>query len=480
MNTLNDLEFKNKRTEKLHKKLLRIDKGNYQKFLNNTLADFFEGGDNGKNDNIKIYFDCFQFIELYSRSNKKRIERIFAKFIDLCQTSDRKYTSLKNTADEIIQKIVDKVDHSFVTLLTDFNIQLTMSLDCIGPNLFKIIFNCWLSDFAKYKYWIYACPNVIKELEVIRKFQKGKNFLNFSKTAGIQRKRIMLRKHTHAIYKEINNYLSSIAPGIFISIYKKIPGTLIASYVVIPEFIVTKHYTVYLEQEQTKFFDSIITFDGSCERFVDNDSGNAFIPLMSDIMAEDDTVMKFFATNDSLPSGMAWVNIVYFLLHNQNMLIEILKNTHYENDIYGKTINIKEFKKKMRKIGPLLELIKSSYGSKIFSFEHHKEQYNKYTMILDEDLIIPFYDEFRGRIDNLLKTMETEIISVKEIYFDNYNEINNKINHQLQLIAIIMALFTFLQAFFQCQGIRDNKKIEDHPPVNGNTSETVIIKQTGK
>jgi len=165
-------DFKNKKTEKLHKKLLKKDKGDFQQFLDSKLVDLFDGGYNGKNNDTTIKFDCFQAIELYSRANKKKIEKMFSKFVTLCNDNEGKYRRLKNDANENVQKIIDRVDHSYTAWLIDFRLKcnlkyvsfITMTLDCMGPNLFKLVFNCSLSDLAKYKYWLYACLNVQKEL----------------------------------------------------------------------------------------------------------------------------------------------------------------------------------------------------------------------------------------------------------------------------------------------------------------------------
>jgi len=89
----------------------------------------------------------------------------------------------------------------------------------------------------------------------------------------------MLMKHTRNIYKEINKYLSSIAPGIFTNVYKKIPCTMIALYETVPEFIITKNYAVYIDPERTSFFDAIITSGGQYDRYIDKNCGNTFIPL---------------------------------------------------------------------------------------------------------------------------------------------------------------------------------------------------------
>jgi hypothetical protein len=480
---MDKLEFKNKKTKTIHERLLKNDKGNYQNFLNSSLPDLFYRGSNGINDSIKISFDSFQAIELYSRSNKKNIEKMFSNFVNLCEKGNKKYSLLRSMANENVEKIVEKVNDSYLALLTDFKIicnlkyisHVNMTLECMGPSLVKIIFNCTLTDFARYYYWMYACPNVPKELDIKRKIHFGKTTLNFIKTIGLQRKKNMLREHTIKIYKEISKYISSIAPGIFSNIYKKIPCTLIASYVAIPEYILTKNYSILIEQVDTSFFDNIINFNGNCERFVDNDSGNAFIPLKSDILSNDDIIMKYFGANSNLPSGMAWLNVIYFILRSQNTLIEMLKSAYYESDIYGKEIDIKQFKKKMRKISPLLKLIKSSYGSKVFSFDYLYETYNKYIYKIGDDYSIKFLDEYKKRIDYLLNSMEVEIASIKEIYYDNYNEINSKINIKLQWIAIFIAIITILQAFFQCQGNkRDNEIKHPHPQIEKDYSPIII------
>ena len=74
---MESIEFMNKRTEKIHRRLLKFDKGDYQKYLDSTVTDFFEGGDNGKNNNTTIEFDYFQAIELYNRANRKKVEKSF-------------------------------------------------------------------------------------------------------------------------------------------------------------------------------------------------------------------------------------------------------------------------------------------------------------------------------------------------------------------------------------------------------------------
>jgi len=456
---MNDLDFKNKMTEKLHKKLLKIDKGDYQNFLDKTINEIFDGGYNGIFNNTRITFDSFQAIEVYSRSNKKNIEKIFKNFMKLCKKNEKKYSNLKNAAAEYVYKIAEKIDYSYVGIITEFIIncnlkyisQITMSIDCSGSNLFKLIFNCRLTDFAKYKYWIYACPNVIRELEIKKEYHIGKQIINLIKTTGNQRKRQILHKHTHNIYKEINKYLSTIAPGIFSNIYKKIPSTMIATFDIIPEYLITKNYAVYINQKHSNFFDDVILSNNQYERFVMEEKGNSFITIKSDLMPNNDIIMKYFRKDISLPTDLAWINIIYYILHDQNHLIEMLKNDHYENHLYGKTINIKEYKKKMRKIEPLLRIINTSYNSEEYDLKYNYYRYNEFAMKFNKDNIIRFYDDYKKRIDYYLNKVEKEVILIKEIYFNNYTEVNSNINKKLLWISAVMAFIAIFQVWTQCQ-----------------------------
>jgi len=466
-------DYKNNYTKKIHEKLIKTDKGEYQKYLYNTFSEYFDGGNNEILNNAKISFDCFQAIEVYSRTNKKKVEKIFSKLVKLCRNNVYKYSNLRNVANENIYKIIDRTDHSYIAKLIEFKINcelkyisyINLTLDCIGPNLFKFIFNCELTDFAKYKYWLYACPNVLTELEIKRELALGK--INISKITGNQRKRSMLKKHTHNIYNEINRYIASIAPGIFTNIYKKIPCTMSAVYDIQNEYIITESYVIYNELKRTNFFNNIHTFNRQNDRYINNDNGNTFIPIKYDIMPDDDILMMYYRTNNLLPSDMAWINIVYFLLHEQKNLIEMLKNEHYENDIYGKTIKIKDYKNKMRKIEPLLSLIKTSFNPDKFSFKDYYNTYNDYVMSFDDENKIYFYNEYKERIDYLLREIDKEVISIKEIYSSNYTEINTKLSRRLQWIAIFMALITVLQAFSQCQETKyvQKRSIEDIPKI---------------
>ena len=343
-----------------------------------------------------------------------------------------------------------------------------MVLDCMGPNLLKITYNCWLSDLARYKYWLLACPNVSKELEIKRQFRIFKQILNFYKITGNQRKRCVLQEHTNSVYKEINRYISSIAPGIFVNIFKKIPCTINISYYSLPEFIFTNNYVIFIEPYHTDFYNDIINSTGQCDRYIDKNWGNTFIPLKNGIMPDDDIIMKYFRTNAFLSDHKAWINIVHYIMYNQNKLIEMLKNDYYENDIFGKTLNIKEYKKKMSKIVPLLSLIKSSYGSETYSFISHDEQNNEYLMEIDKDLVVSFYSDYRKRIDFLLSNVEKEVITLKEIYISKSAELNSKINTRMLWIAVLMALLAVMQIFFQCQQSFNTKQLNDNSNNNKN------------
>ena len=63
---MEDIDFKNEKTKRIHEKLLKNDKGNYQQYLYHRVSDFFDGGVNEKPNNTSITFDCFQATELYT------------------------------------------------------------------------------------------------------------------------------------------------------------------------------------------------------------------------------------------------------------------------------------------------------------------------------------------------------------------------------------------------------------------------------
>jgi hypothetical protein len=54
----------------------------------------------------------------------------------------------------------------------------------------------------------------------------------------------------------------------------------------------------------------------------------------------------------------------------------------YENDIYGKNMNTGMFKRKLRKIIPTLELLKSGYESEKFYYDNPIDNSIKYIRLV--------------------------------------------------------------------------------------------------
>jgi hypothetical protein len=468
---MEEFDFQNKYTKKIHMKFLKKDKDKYEKFIESLLmGSFFDDGDNEINRNMKIELDCFQVIELYTRSNIKKIEKMFYGFVRLIENRQTKYSKLRSEADKTIKTIIEKVDHSYMGVLNDFvincNLQyikyITMSINCVGPNLFRMIYNCYLTDFAMYKYWLLSCPKVNKLLEITPKYRFGKTILNFSVITGNQRKRDKIKIIEHNIYIEINKYIQKIAPGILTKIYKKIPCSLVASYEKNYELLVLKDYVIEIPIKKTSFFDTIIRAGGHNDRYIDKKYGNVFVPLNFE-NNNNDILMKQFRTNTYISpvQNLAWINIVYFLLYNQRLLIESMKNMQYENDIYGKNMNTSAFKKKLRKIIPTLELLKSSYESEKFYYENPIDNSIQYVLEFGNGKEMEYFSEYRKHIDILMNSLEKEIKNIKEVYLNNYNEINININKRLQWIAVFIALIALFQAYFQCSIKKEGKNIND-------------------
>ena len=120
-----------------------------------------------------------------------------------------------------------------------------------------------------------------------------------------------------------------------------------------------------------------------------------------------------------------------------------------------------KFKEKLRKIIPTLELLKSSYESENFYYEKSLENSIKYFLDLGHEYEVEYFSDYRERIQYLMDFLEKEIKFIKEIYLDNYNEINASINKRLQWIAIVITLIALFQAFFQCSVSNERKNIND-------------------
>jgi hypothetical protein len=466
---MENFDFQNKYTERVHMKLLKKDKDNYEKYIHDiSEGNFFDDGDNDINQNMTIELDCFQAIELYTRTNSRKIKKMFYGFVRLAENNQIKYSRLKNEADKTIKTIIEKVDHSYIGILNDFIINcnlkyishMTMSINCVGPNLFRMVYNYYLTDFARYKYWLLSCPNVKKSLRIIPKYRLGKTILNFIIMTGNQRKRNEVGKLEHKIYAEINKHIKKLAPGILTKIYRKIPCSLVASYETNLELFVLKDYVVEIPRKRTWFFDTLIMAGGHKDRYIDMNYGNIFVPLNFDNI-NNDIMMKQFRTNFFVSpiQNLAWINIVCYLLYNQRLLIESMKNIQYENDIYGKNMNVSIFKKKLRKIIPTLELLKSSYESEKFYYENPIDNTIKYILDLGQGNSLEYFSDYKKRIDVLTSSIEKEARNIKEMYLDNYSEINTNINKRLQWIAIVITLIALLQAFFQCSVKRDEKDV---------------------
>lgn len=163
---MDSFEFADSRTKRIHQKLSNQNAKEYGAYLEKIMNIPFDFGENRISNDLLISLDCFQAVEIYSRANKKKLRRIFANFIKLNAQKKEKYNSLIDDAEKSIRSLVDQTDLSYKTWMKDYRMSynskylstIDISLDSVGPSLFRIIYNFYLSDLARYKYWMRALP----------------------------------------------------------------------------------------------------------------------------------------------------------------------------------------------------------------------------------------------------------------------------------------------------------------------------------
>lgn len=331
-------------------------------------------------------------------------------------------------------------------------------MTAIGPSLFRIVFNCYPTDSVRYRYWQYATPNVKREIGFKRNILRTK--LKVHRLASMQRKKQELNKIESKYYKSAYTILKRIAPGVFCNTLKELPSTLLLSYEQINYVFLIHNEKFYSKRESTNFYNCIIDSDANhSRRYIDSIYGNIFIPQAESGNIFNSIFMKHIRTgvHISPTQQISWLSILFSLLKAQHKKILSIRNIYYDIDINNKYQRLSKYKKQINRGESIWSLLKSSY-------DREKNDYiDRFDKIIDyiysfNDYSISYYQEYIDRIDNVLADIEIQMAGLKELYKDRYEEQSARTNLNLQLFALILAIFTIGQTLYQCSNNQSNTK----------------------
>jgi hypothetical protein len=463
--------FFDKKSEKKHYSLLKKE-NHYKSFIDNFMQKRFDSEFNFIPSNNYISLLCFQSIEIYSRVDDVSIKKIFYKFAKLSSGDDkRKYSNLKKEADKVIESLINGKYIRSSHVLREFTIKLknnniisyfNISLDSIGPSLYRINFNFFLNDVVRYEFWLAATGNFDSLLQIRSNlFRAGYSFTNYN---GNNRKSETLVKIQTDIRSEINKIIKQIAPGIFSKIYKNIPCVIIIEY---DDVSILNKSSVYNINDETDFSKIIINDDFKHDvHYNDYEFGNLYVPSVHDEFKSPSIYAKHFRNRCSIitpTNELFWINVIKSLYGIQFDLIRNIKNHYVFKSIHNSNDSFKKKRKKLNQLDAIIDLVGSGYEIEKEFISRRLESKIVYYDSMQRDKKTDYFANYIRSIDYTKEKINGLLPQLKSSYDARKDDINENVNIRFQIIAFILTIFTIFQTFYQCN--QDTQKEKKELPV---------------
>lgn len=469
-----EIDFYDHKTKKIHEKL--SSKDNYNQFITELFKIPFDYGDNDIPENARFSLSSFTAIELYSRANKESLSRAFQNFIKLSEKRKDKYSKLNDDAKKTVKELHEDVDYSYSSWLTDYKLiinkkhidYIMLNLKSIGPSLVRITYTISLTDYARYKYWLLSTPNVKRELRIKTKYRYLQKNYSFSRRTGNGKKVYELEKLEKCICTEIDKVIKKISPGILCTLYKQVPITMNAILYFIPSLTITPSYVLQSTFKHSNFLQNIYNIAGkNSTPYIDDENESIFLPPANKRNINDRIYMKHFIGNAKSVSvdDISWICIMHSLLHDQTILYQKIRNIYHDKGVSGKKTDFIKLRKEINAIDSVWSLINSSFQEDKRFYESDEIKHSNYCANFGTTTLSLITNYIKSIDDKLLKIKET-LPEIKNVYNERYIDENSRVNTRLQIIAVILALFTISQTVYQCGLSDERNKDGDSPKQN--------------
>jgi len=446
--------FFDKKSEKYCNTILKNDKtGNYEKYFQTIKEKEYFYNTNRIPDNNYLSLVAYHAVEIYSTFNKNEVRDNLYRFAKMAAKADKnKLAYLKKKADEIVEKMISNkfIRSSNVMHNFDFEINqqiikhIVISFETIGSGLYKIGYNIYLQDELYYKYWLLMVnnyPNLvqIKKLPFINNGQ-----IIFHNGDELKSKHII--EFNNMVKNEINKLIKTIAPGIFIKLYKNIPIIMIIS---IDKINYRYKYGQLVfqannmhEHERTSF-NELLRNDNTNDYndfYYNRLSFDTYIPSKINNYLKPVIFSKHIRKGEIYaPTALPfWLEIMTQLYKIQSNQIDSIQNNYIYKTIKNNFIGLSKSRKKLYQTDALLRLLEDSYEIERNSFEKLYNENCKYYYLNDSDEYkIDYFTSSLSSIESTKEKIKKMLPVIKEIYDKKNQDSNNESNIFFQIIALI-------------------------------------------